>query len=69
MFNTGSGFDSDVYAIAIQNGGKILIGGDFNDYSGVSANYIVRLNSDGSVDNTFNSGVGFGGDVCAIAFQ
>jgi uncharacterized delta-60 repeat protein len=32
---------------------KVLIGGDFNFYNDVPANNLVRLNKDGSVDNTF----------------
>ena len=51
------GFNSFVYALALQSDGKVLVGGDFTKYSGktvysgVTANYIIRLNSDGSIDN------------------
>ena len=54
-FNVGGyGFNNEVYAIAIQDDGKILVGGNFTAYSGVSKNYIVRLNTDGTIDTTFN---------------
>jgi uncharacterized delta-60 repeat protein len=68
-FNTGSGFDNDIYSVAIQSDNKILVGGGFTTYSGVSANYIIRLNTDGSIDNTFNSGSGFNLNVNSIAIQ
>jgi uncharacterized delta-60 repeat protein len=64
-FNQGTGFGGDwpaVCSIALQNDGKILVGGGFNSYNGVMANYIVRLNSDGSLDETFSSGTGLGND-------
>ena len=32
-FNIGSGFDDDVNAMAIQQDGKIILGGKFTDYN------------------------------------
>lgn len=58
-FNTTGGFDNYVYSVAIQDDGKILVGGEFNNYQNISSNHIIRLNSDGSRDNTFNIGNGF----------
>ena len=58
-FITGSGFSGNITALALQVDGKILIGGTFTDYNGVTANNIVRLNSNGSVDLSFISGTGF----------
>jgi uncharacterized delta-60 repeat protein len=55
-FNVGYGFDSDVYDIHIQPDGKILVGGDFTVYNGVSAYKLIRLNSNGSVDSSFSIG-------------
>jgi len=52
----------DVYngeSILQQPDGKIIVTGFFTSYSGVSKNRIVRLNVDGSIDNTFNVGSGF----------
>ena len=57
-FNPGLGSNSTINSLSIQNDGKILIGGIFQSYNGVSLNRIARLNSDGSVDNTFNIGQG-----------
>ena len=55
-FNPGAGADGYVKAIALQADGKIIIGGDFNNYDGMGHNRIVRLNADGSVDASFLSG-------------
>ncbi|WP_322823102.1 delta-60 repeat domain-containing protein [Chloroflexus sp.] len=41
-----------VYALAIQ-GNKIVVAGDFSSYNGVSVPGLLRLNSDGNIDNTF----------------
>jgi uncharacterized delta-60 repeat protein len=58
-FSVGVGFDSIVRDIKLDGDGKILVGGNFSTYSGVTVNGIVRLNSDGSIDDTFSIGVGF----------
>ncbi len=60
-----SGFNLDingaVKSIAVQSDGKIIIGGDFTMVNGVTLNRIARINMDGSLDNTFNSGLGVDG--------
>lgn len=68
-FNSGTGFNNDVIAIATQTDGKIIIGGSFTTYQGISANRIIRLNSDGSIDNTFVYGTGFNNSVSDISIQ
>ena len=59
-FNIGTGFNDRPYTVAIQSDNKILVGGLFTAYSGVSRNRLVRLNVDGTIDNTFNIGSGVG---------
>jgi uncharacterized delta-60 repeat protein len=68
-FDSSSGANGVVYAIAIQDDGKILIGGDFTEYKGIARQRIARLNSDGSLDTTFDSSSGADGVVYAIAIQ
>ena len=72
-FNTGNGINWDdygiVYDIALQTDGKIILGGDFYNYDGFNSNYIVRINSNGSHDNTFVVGDGFNDTVRALALQ
>lgn len=66
-FSTGSGINYLVYSVIQQSDGKLLLGGNFSLYNGVSKNNIVRLNSDGSIDSSFNIGTGFNDEVrCCI---
>jgi len=66
---TGGGFSFDVIDVKIDSAGKILVGGPFTSYNGDTANYFIRLNSNGSVDTSFNVGNGFNDIVSAIAIQ
>jgi len=68
-FNVGDGFNSTVFVITVQSDNKILVGGYFNLYSGQNYNSIVRLNTDGSIDETFNVGDGFNREVHSIVIQ
>ena len=65
--NTGTGFNAIVYALALQADGKILAGGDFTQFNGVNASYIIRLNADGTRDTSFTASVN--NYVNAIAVQ
>jgi uncharacterized delta-60 repeat protein len=44
----------NIYAIAVQADGKVLIGGYFDKTTNPTRKNIARLNIDGTVDNTFN---------------
>jgi len=68
-FNIGSGFNSPVYTINVQINGKIIVGGGFTNFNGVNINRIIRLNSDGSLDPTFNIGTGFNDYIYAACLQ
>jgi uncharacterized delta-60 repeat protein len=68
-FNVGTGFDASVQTIAIQPDGKIIVGGRFTSYGNVLCRRIVRLNSNGSLDNTFNIGSGFNDLVNTLTLQ
>jgi uncharacterized delta-60 repeat protein len=60
-FNIGIGFDATVRTIVVQSDDKILVGGDFELFNGNTYRRIIRLNSDGTVDSSFNSSPGFSG--------
>lgn len=68
-FHTGTGFDAVVSTVLVQDDGKILVGGNFTNYNGNSANRLVRLNADGSIDNSFDIGTGFNAQVTCLAQQ
>ncbi len=68
-FNPGIGANDRVLSLALQSDGKVLIGGFFTSYNGTPRNYIARLNSDGRLDSTFNSGTGANERVLTLALQ
>ena len=68
-FNPGNGANTTVLAIAVQTDGKILIGGQFTIFNGTASKYITRLNSDGTLDSTFNSGTAALATVNAVVIQ
>ncbi|WP_281233931.1 T9SS type A sorting domain-containing protein [Flavobacterium gelatinilyticum] len=68
-FNIGTGFDYGVTKVAVQADGKIIVTGDFTTFNGVKQNHVVRLNTDGSKDSSFDIGTGFNNDVDAIVIQ
>ena len=70
--NSGTGFDFEVYKIAINSNDKILLVGNFSTYNSVSIPIaFIRLNSDGTPDTTFNTnlGTGFNSDQDAVYVQ
>ncbi len=62
-FDAGAGPSGWVHCMALQPDGKILIGGDFMSYDGIPRSRVARLNSDGSLDSSFNPGTGIAGSV------
>jgi uncharacterized delta-60 repeat protein len=68
-FNPGTGASEAVKTIAVQSDGKILIGGNFTTFNGTPNAYLLRLNTDGSIDSSFNVGTGTQNTVSNIALQ
>lgn len=69
-FSTGDGFrftnnipGVTLQSVKVSSSGKIYVGGNFTRYDGTDINRIVRLNSDGSRDTSFNVGTGFNSTV------
>jgi hypothetical protein len=50
---------SEPFKVKVDSNNRPVIIGPFTTYSGVTKNGIIRLNTDGSIDNTFDTGVGF----------
>ncbi len=53
-FNTGTNVTGGVLSLAVQGDGKILMGGDFTNYNASGKARLARLNTDGSVDASFD---------------
>jgi len=68
-FSIGTGLSALAYTVVIQSDGKILVGGNFTSYNGTLRNRIVRINSDGSNDNTFSPSSGCNNTVYSVAVQ
>lgn len=73
-FQVSSGFKgvstfNDVYTLALQPNGKILVGGIFYTYNGKPANRICRLLSNGELDYSFVNNPDFKGPVYKITIQ
>ena len=68
-FNPGSGADGAVRALAVQSDGKILLGGAFSNFNSLRADFIVRLNADGSRDTGFDALAGLDGPVDSLVLQ
>lgn len=54
-----NGANAPVLALARQDDGSILVGGRFTQYNGATRRCLVRIASDGTLDNTFQIGMGF----------
>ena len=65
-FVIGTGFDSTVYWIVPLANGDLYVGGAFTTYKGVTVNRIVRLHSNGSIDQTFLTGTGFDNTIFTL---
>ena len=61
--------NGSVLAIDLQSDNKILIGGSFTEINGVARNRVARLNSDGSLDLSFNPSDGADVTVWDLALQ
>ena len=54
-FNVGNGANSTVNSVAVQPNGKIFIGGFFTFFNGSPSLRLARLNTNGSLDTSFES--------------
>jgi len=68
-FDPQDGANGDINAITVQSDGKILIGGSFSSYNGTPRNFMARINSDGSLDDSFDPAVGTDDAVSTIVLQ
>lgn len=64
---TGASFDNSVRNLAIQPDGKVITGGFFTNYDGITRTGIARLNTDGTLDTGFGPvSSGFNGLVTCV---
>lgn len=68
-FNLGTGPNRNVLSMLVLPSEKILICGSFDTVNGVPRNNIARLNSDGTLDHSFNPGLGANDVIRSMALQ
>jgi uncharacterized delta-60 repeat protein len=62
-FAHGAGPNADVRCLAIQQDGRILLAGGFTQFNAAGCGRIIRLETDGTVDSSFNTGSGANGRI------
>lgn len=72
-FDPGGGPDGGVYAVGLApnlaGGQSVVIGGDFITFDGEFQGGVARLNPDGTLDPTFQTGAGTDGFVNSLVVQ
>jgi len=68
-FDPENGANGSVYCMILLSDDKILIAGDFSYYNGTRIGKIARLNSDGSLDTTFDPEDGANGSISCMIMQ
>jgi len=77
-FSPGVGFATNavIQTMVLQSDGKLIVGGTFPGYGSVTSSNLIRINSNGTTDVTFRSGLGIRntnstlvGDVRGLALQ
>ncbi len=68
-FSCPTGANAPIYDLALQSDGKVIIVGDFTTFNGTARNRIARLNTDGSLDATFNPGTGANDIITSVKLQ
>src|SRR5258708_424460 len=70
FLNGLAGANNYVWALALQTNGKPVLGGFFSTVNGTGRNGVARLNSDGSLDNSFLNGqTGANGAIYSVKLQ
>ena len=65
-FRCGVGADDPILAMVITKEGLIWIGGTFSNFDARVRHRVARLHADGSLDESFDPGVGPNDSVCAL---
>ena len=69
LASPNSGADGVVTCLALQANNSIIIGGAFSSFNGTNRYSIARLNPNGSLDLSFNPGLGVNGIVLSTLVQ
>lgn len=56
FYTTGVRYNTNIRGLDTQSDGKVIVGGNFTKYNNLDCIYLTRLNTDGTIDNTFFNG-------------
>ncbi|MFH6942605.1 HYR domain-containing protein [Flavobacterium sp. FlaQc-50] len=62
-----TGYGIEISSLVLQPDGKILVGGEFDTFQGIAQSRLTRLNSDGSIDASFDTGNQFVAPIYSIS--
>lgn len=65
----GDGFNSIVRTLLLQPDNNLIVGGDYTSLNGIPCSHLTRLLPDGTIDESFNTGTGFVGNVYSSNVQ
>ena len=68
-FDIGTGSTGAIHTIAVDRVGKVVIGGSFTQVNGIARKSVARLHSGGSLDTSFNPGIGPNNLVANVLLQ
>ena len=68
-FDAGAGTDGSIQVAIEDSEGRILLGGNFTSYNGFPSSGLVRINGNGSIDQSFDVGSGVNGTVESIVLD
>lgn len=68
-FNPAAWLDGTANVVVVQSDGRVLVGGSFTIVNGVTRNRLARFNADGTLDSTFNPGIGPNSTVYSLLVQ
>lgn len=68
-FSVGFGVNGVINSVAIQSDGRILLAGKFEFFNNQPRKSIIRVNSNGSIDNTFDAGIGTDDTIFKVRIQ
>lgn len=55
---TGTGFDAAPNTIALDSLNRLIVSSNYTSYNGTPVSNVIRLNSDGTLDSSFDAGIG-----------
>ncbi|OOV28670.1 hypothetical protein BXU11_01590 [Flavobacterium sp. LM5] len=62
-----TGYGIEISSLVLQPDGKILVGGEFDTFQGISTSRLTRLNTDGTIDTSFDTGNRFPAPIYSLS--